>query len=318
MNVPKLGVVAAIAGMIVANALIAPASEADVAQSRCAAEFTVVSSGPPAADGTQAGHGEGECSTTFEGFPLGAIGVSRALDPVTGEVVADAPVDIHVEVWLRLANGTGRKYAECEAGNPDLSGPALGEARCEVETNGETATPVALPGALPREVVGVECLAHSHGRMKVGTTPIARFGCYSGEASRDALLEEIDGPVQTSAAPLRSQAVITSVPSNTYAPTEIVVAAGGEVTYANADLGVWHDVVASDAVRPAGSAPWCSTRTWTFYGLTGCPLFASALLQGAVGATTPVLGVSDAQPGDYLFFCTIHPDMVGVIRVVGA
>lgn len=308
-----------VAGMIVANALIVSSSEADTGQSSCTAGYAVTASGPTAPDGTRTGHGESGCSTTFEGFPLGAIAVSQAVDPVTGALVADAPVDIHVEVWLRLANGTGRKYAECEAGNPDLSGPAFGEARCEVETNGDTGTPVALPDALPAEVVRVECLAHSHGRVKVGTSPVARFGCYSGEASRAALVSEIEGPAaSTSSEPPRSHAVITSVPSNTYAPTDVVVTTGGEVTYANLDLGVWHDVVALDAVRPAGSAPWCSVRSWSSYGLGGCPLFASALIQGAVGATTPVHGVADAQPGDYSFFCTIHPDMVGTLRVLGA
>lgn len=307
---------------------LAPASEAHDGGAHCEGSF-LATGGGPVVGGTRAGHGEGGCTTAFQGFPLGVIGIYEAIDSTTGAVDDTAPAEIHVEVWLTLTNGTRRKYTECTDGNPAVPGGSarFGTARCELETNGETGQPLDVPEPLPKEIVRVECLSHSHARVKDGTAPVGRFGCYSTDAAEDALRQEMQlppadsGQEQGSALtqsgeslglPTGPPAEITAVPSNTYFPTSVIATPASRVEFANLDLGVHHDVVALEATRPAGSAPWCSQER--FVG--GCPLFYTPLILGAPGATALVEGLADAPADDYLFYCTIHTDMTGTITVV--
>lgn len=315
--------VAALSGLA-----LAPASEAHDGGSYCDGSFVATGSGQ-LAGGTRAGKGEGVCSTAFQGFPLGVIGTYDAISSTTGTTDAAAPAEIHVEVWLRLASGTRKKYAECFDGITDLPGGTarFGTARCERESSGETDQPLATSEPLPREIVSVECEAHSHARVKDGTAPVGRFGCYSTDASEAALREEMQlppddtdqgqdpGPAPSGGAlglPAGPPAEITAVPSNTYSPTSVVATPASRVEFANLDLGTFHDVVALDATRPSDSALWCSQSRFA----EGCPLFYTPLIQGAPGATALVEGLADAASGDYRFYCTIHTDMVGTITVV--
>jgi polyvinyl alcohol dehydrogenase (cytochrome) len=75
---------------------------------------------------------------------------------------------------------------------------------------------------------------------------------------------------------------------------------GGEMTFFNGD-SVMHDVVAS--VYGDGKQKWCSS-----FPKGKCPLFWTPLI--GLGATTPILGLEDLEPGEtYPFYCSIHPGM---------
>jgi plastocyanin len=308
----------------------APASQAHVDELFCEGRFTAIGTGPVrVSDNTRFGSGGSGCETGFSGFPLGVAAVYEAIDDTTGEIDPTAPAEIHVEVWLNLADGTQRKYAECEDGNPAVPGgqARFGSASCSVESNGELGQAFTTGEPLPNQVVSVQCFAHTHARVKVGTTPTGHFGCYSSAAAGDAMRADmaaqgVDAPPATQAPgattetpgpPTGPPAAITAVPPNTYEPTTVPVTSVSDVRFANLDSGVYHDVVALDATRPADSAPWCSDSRF----VDGCPLFYTPLILGGPGATKPVLGLSDAPPGDYRFYCTIHPSMVGTIQVVG-
>ena len=109
---------------------------------------------------------------------------------------------------------------------------------------------------------------------------------------------------------------ITTVPFNTYAPGTIVVSRSLGLTYTNLDTAS-HDVVARDAKRADGSAPWCADfEDPEDPGASDCPLFWSELIAGG-GTQTPVLGLQDTKPGAaYTFYCSIHPYMTGTMQVV--
>lgn len=78
--------------------------------------------------------------------------------------------------------------------------------------------------------------------------------------------------------------------SATFAPGEVVIAAGTGLTLVNADADS-HDLTA-------------------VYGE-----FASETI--GRGETAKVVGVESLAPNTYNFFCTVHPDMFGNLTVVG-
>jgi len=80
-----------------------------------------------------------------------------------------------------------------------------------------------------------------------------------------------------------------------YVPPEVVIETGDSLTYVNADVAV-HDV------RSVATDVW------------GDPLFSSRII--AQGQSAPVERVESLGPGDYDFFCTVHPEMEGVLRVI--
>lgn len=81
---------------------------------------------------------------------------------------------------------------------------------------------------------------------------------------------------------------------NQFVPAEVIVPEGTALTFANTDA-VPHDVTAME----------------TDGG--GAPLFRS---QTILTGTTPVTGVQDLEPSTYTFFCTVHPDMWGLLTVL--
>jgi plastocyanin len=336
MGIRAKTVGAAASAMLVLGVLspLAPTSQAHTGESFCETSFAAVGEGPVrVADGTQAGHGEGRCTTAFQGFPMGVIGRFDAVSTTTGATDPTAPAEIHVEVWLHVSGYAPQKIAECEDGNPALPGGELrfGTAECSAEGSWRTGVPFTLPEPVSEDVAYVECLAHTHARVKTGTAPVARFGCYSTDESEAELradmgLPPADGeggeggggapalpglPEGVAAAP---PGAIVSVTPNGYDVGRAVVTPSSLLTYVNLDEGVYHDVVALEATRPAGSAPWCADPRFA----DGCPLFYTPLIEGGAGSTTPVKGLARAEAGDYAFFCTIHPTMRGTITVVGA
>lgn len=81
-----------------------------------------------------------------------------------------------------------------------------------------------------------------------------------------------------------------------YAPPDLTIAQGDSVAYVNADP-VPHNVTS------LGSDP------------KGRLLFASS--NANAGETVPVRGVEALKPGSYPYFCTLHEQMRGTIRVTG-
>ena len=95
--------------------------------------------------------------------------------------------------------------------------------------------------------------------------------------------------------PVKANTAIVAGPGGNatggYLTPRMVVTQGGSVTFANADAQT-HNVVSD----------------------TG--LFQAAV--AGTGTTKPVEGVAALAPGDYPFHCSIHPNMHGVLTVVGA
>lgn len=257
------------------------------------------------------GHGEGRCEAPFKGFPIGVVGT---YDPV----VAAAPSAIHVELFAKLADGSERPLGvECERTH-------RGAVRCAKESN-PLGAPMTAPEAAPAQIIALVCKSHSHARVVKKSKPVATFGCWSTLEGRDALEKDMaagedeaaseeSAPGQGGALPPLPQgvdSVITAVPVNTYAPGKVVAPGAAGLLFANFDLNR-HDVVASDDMRPDGSAEWCKD-----FEPGKCPLFWSPLIAGG-GTQTPVFGLEDAEPGrSYRFYCSIHPYMHGTIDVVG-
>lgn len=308
----KLRSVLAAAAVLAAGALIPSAAptQAHAGASFCEESFTMEGHGTAAADGTQASHvhqsetSKTLCITAFQGFPVGVIGT---YDP--GD--ATAPSEIHVVVKALTATGSRVTLTECES-------KGTGAVACEAERN-DVGEAFSLPEAVPQQIVGLECTAHSHARVKVGTTPLGRFGCYSTEESEAALRSDMgvgsgEQPPAEEEPPAESTGgvsqYITSVPPDTYAPAVLPVSKSEPLTYANLDVNtLGHDVV-SLATRPDGSAPWCGN-----YAEGTCPLIWSELIQQ--NETTPVRGLADAVVGEsYEYTCTIHDWMSGTLQVV--
>jgi len=92
-------------------------------------------------------------------------------------------------------------------------------------------------------------------------------------------------------------AQIAAGPGNTFVTSSVEVDQGGHVTFANRDVTA-HDVTARDRA-PDGS-----------------PLFRSALV--AAGGEAPVDGVQYLTSGSYAFYCSVHPQMTGTLRITTA
>lgn len=102
----------------------------------------------------------------------------------------------------------------------------------------------------------------------------------------------LTGAAPTAAAP--SEHVITSA-AYQYGPPRTLTEAGDRITYVNVDIAV-HDVTSVEE------------------DILGRPLFASATI--AQGQSAPVVGADELGPGDYEYFCTVHPEMRGTIHVL--
>lgn len=110
------------------------------------------------------------------------------------------------------------------------------------------------------------------------------------------------------AAPAQAVVAASAAP-NIYLTPVVVVPRGGHLTFVNGDIEA-HNLVALEAFRSDGGAPWCVA--YKFSGVP-CPLFWSDTI--SIGATE-VLGVADAEPGTYRFFCEPHPWMVGELIIL--
>ena len=88
---------------------------------------------------------------------------------------------------------------------------------------------------------------------------------------------------------------VVAVTANGYAPSEVVVAAGGSLTLVSGDATDYHDLVSYDY---AG----------------GQRLFESSAIPG--GGAAPVSGVSSLGSGTYPFYCSVHEWMTGNLTVV--
>ena len=99
------------------------------------------------------------------------------------------------------------------------------------------------------------------------------------------------------AAPASAAQSVVTTAGFQYVPPTVVVDRGGTLAYTNADIAA-HNVVADDE------------------GPDGQPLFSSGAPQSATTGPRDVAGVSDLAPGDYGFFCTLHPSMHGTLKVL--
>ncbi len=83
-----------------------------------------------------------------------------------------------------------------------------------------------------------------------------------------------------------------------YATPRLVIHKGAPATFVNLDVEE-HDV-RSVAMKPSDITK---------------PLFASAII--GTGKTAPIEGIAGTSAGDYAFFCVVHTDMKGTIKIVG-
>jgi len=98
--------------------------------------------------------------------------------------------------------------------------------------------------------------------------------------------------------------------ATTFTPPVLVIRAGDNVTYANADIAP-HDVVAT---VKGPDAPWCAAEG---FEPGKCPLFWTPTI--TVGQTTPIIGLDRVKPGDQIpFICTLHANMDGTLVVLPA
>lgn len=116
-----------------------------------------------------------------------------------------------------------------------------------------------------------------------------------------------------SAVPRAGAAVgaVVAVPGSQSAgyATPVALTLDRTLTFMNQDrIGQPHNVVARTATRDGGR-PWCVGP----YAGPACPLFWSAVISG--GDATAVLGLEDAPPGRYDFYCQPHPTMTGTLIV---
>ena len=300
----------ALSAALVALAALAPAAGADGAPANCSGALAEVG-------GTWAG----SCTMPYQGHPIGVAAVydSNPADLPDPQITA---AGIHVEILAKFANGLQRAMGiECDEITTDV-------ARCRLESN-PLGTPAASPEPVPTDIVSLTCEAHSHVRWTKFAPPAGAFACWSTDHARDDLTaqgwfarngfpagpapepepEPQPGPLGPLAG-VGLSSTVTTVPFNTYAPDTLVVSRSLGLRYLNADTAR-HDVVAREARRPDGSAPWCKD-----FDAGTCPLFWTPLVAGG-GSEAPVQGLEDAEVGrTYTFYCTIHPYMVGTLRVV--
>lgn len=269
---------------------------------------------------------EGSCTVPFQGWPVGVAGVFDS-DPADLTEIDTKPAEIHIELIAKLANGVSRPLGvECIE-------TTTGVARCSAEDN-PLGTPLTGPEPAPAEIVSLTCSGHSHAAYSRLAPPAGAFACWSTDEARAHLEEdhwfsdngfsteppaEEEPPAPGLLDPLGGSpltGVVTTVPVNTYAPDTLVVSRTLGLKYVNVDTAR-HDVVALEAKRPDGSAPWCGDFENTENpAVHDCPLFWTPLIPGG-GSETPVLGLEDTAVGEsYAFFCSIHPYMTGTIEVV--
>lgn len=80
-----------------------------------------------------------------------------------------------------------------------------------------------------------------------------------------------------------------------YFTPRIVLSKSAPAVFANLDPTAPHDIVSN---RKVGTAP----------------AFESDVIGG--GRTTPIVIKSGAQPGEYTFYCSLHPTMTGVATLI--
>jgi len=269
---------------------------------------------------------ENSCVMPFQGFPIGIAGVYDS-EPDAVARTGTKPAEIHLELMAKLRSGSPQPIGvECQD-------TTTGVARCTTAYN-PFGSPLSSPEPAPSEIVGVYCGAHSHAIFSKDAPPAGRFACWSTDESRETLEQqgwfedagfnagsgggsEPPQPGQLSGlSGAGASGQITTVPFNTYAPSTVVVSRSLGLTYTNLDTAR-HDVVAREAKRPDGSAPWCEGfEDPEDPAAEACPLFWSKLIPGS-GTQTPVLGLKDTAVGEsYSFYCSIHPYMTGTIEVV--
>ncbi len=269
---------------------------------------------------------ESTCSLPFQGFPIGIAGLYDS-EPNASPRTGTKAAEIHLELLAKLATGAPQPIGvECQE-------TGKGVARCTTEYN-PFGSPLTAPEPAPSQIVSILCSGHSHASFSRLAAPAGRFACWSTDEGRGSLAEQgwftdngfqgaasdaADDPAPSplgGASGLGISSQITTVPFNTYAPSTILVSRSLGLTYTNLDTAN-HDVVAGDARRADGSAPWCETfEDPEDPGAQGCPLFWSELIPGN-GTQTPVRGLKDTTVGEsYSFYCSIHPYMTGTIQVV--
>lgn len=269
---------------------------------------------------------QGSCTMPFQGFPIGVAGTYDS-DPNHLNPPVAKETEIHVEILAKMASGPPRALGvEC-------IDTTAGVARCQKDYN-PIGTPVTGPAPAPEEIVALICNAHSHAHYSSFAPPAGHFACWSTDAGRQDLEDdhffEDNGFEPTPAGepdpgapgplgPLAGSGLtgtVTTVPFNTYLPDTLVVSRSLGLSYVNVDTAS-HDVVALEARRPDGSAPWCANFEDPEHPASqDCPLFWSPLIPGG-GSETPVLGLADTKVGStYTFYCSIHPYMTGTIQVV--
>ena len=111
-----------------------------------------------------------------------------------------------------------------------------------------------------------------------------------------------------------AHAVIAAAPPGAagagYATQTVVTAAGGIIEFVNTDIDV-HNFTAFEAYLPkktAKSTPWCGS-----YRKNKCPVFWSETIGPG---QTQVQGLDAIEPGEYTFFCSVHPAMKGTLQVL--
>jgi plastocyanin len=90
---------------------------------------------------------------------------------------------------------------------------------------------------------------------------------------------------------------IAAGPPNRYLTSDVTIDQGERVTFMNTDTAD-HDVLARDK------------------GGDGKPLFRSELV--GAGRTVPVVGTEYLTTGSFSFFCSLHPQMEGTLKVSSA
>lgn len=95
-----------------------------------------------------------------------------------------------------------------------------------------------------------------------------------------------------------------------YTVPQLVTRAGDTVTYTNIDIAP-HDVTA-DEYGP--DQQWCADAQ---FAPGQCPRFWTPLI--SLGKSVPVYGLDQLKPGDtFTYHCSLHPGMVGTLRVLPA